>query len=99
MTVRKIDMMHKLFGFSADDDDRCKDCCHLQAHMMSRRYYKCECYGETASAASDWKVSNRACGLYNGIYEGRPVIYTVKPEKPPESPIKGQIGLFDEQSM
>lgn len=57
---RKIEAMHKLYGFGAD---RCENCPHLVKHVWGRIYYKCSLYGDSASEATDWRLSWPACGL------------------------------------
>ena len=97
--MRKIELMYDVSGISADEAATCKTCCHLVKRQYSRVYYKCECYSLSCSDASDWKVSSRACGLYNKHYDGKPIICMVKRKtsvKQPETQIEGQMNLFDE---
>lgn len=72
--LKKIDKMHYLFG-EAHFDQLCAYCRHLKkVQCGSRVHYKCECYGITGSSASDWKMSNQACGLIYIDYAGEPVM-------------------------
>ena len=62
--IRKIELMHKLFGKA---DGLCRDCCHFVSgeYQSIQNLQKCRIYGMTHSAASDWAQRYRACGLYN----------------------------------
>lgn len=95
MALRKIDLMHKLFGELYGR--RCKDCQHLISHTANRKYYKCECYGDTASEASDWRLKWMACGLIDiPIYSGSPIVKQVRllNWKPKENvQVEGQLVL------
>ena len=95
MTIRKIDLMHREFGFSPGH--KCQYCDNLIVQQANRRYYKCEVYGATDSEASDWRLSYEACGLYNKVYNGNPIIRMVRPNSLPEEPIEGQIDIFGEE--
>lgn len=63
MAVRKIDLMHRMFGKTGGQF--CKDCDHLCKVSYDRTYYKCEVYGESRSDATDWVLKYPACGLFN----------------------------------
>lgn len=95
----KIDLMHELFG-KGYDGDTCKTCCHLKHSInRNRSYYKCKCYGVTASESSDWRLKYPSCGLYNKPYTwGRTVMEIKKHEgvKKEDVQVKGQMELFDE---
>lgn len=99
MSKLKIDLMHELFG-KGYDGDTCKTCWHLKHHYNhNKSYYKCQCYGETPSEASDWRLKYPSCGLYNKPYIlGRTVMEFKKHEgtKREEAQVKGQMELFDE---
>lgn len=95
MTARKNFLMYKLFGFCKETGKHCKDCEHLLKHVANRTYYKCECYGDTSSEASDWRVGSPACGLFNKPYNGNPVIRMVTTAPDPEEQIEGQMTIFD----
>ena len=99
MTARKIELMHLQFGVCGDLGATSKTCEHLIRHSQNRVYYKCEVYGDTRSEASDWKVSNRACGMYNKPYSGNPAIRLVKPLPKVEQPIDGQESIWDLEAM
>lgn len=59
--LRKIDLMHKLFG--TIPDRKCKECDHLCSFEANRKWFKCENYGNTSSEATDWRLKWSACGL------------------------------------
>ena len=90
-----IEYMYKLFGKSPDGLS-CKDCEHFMTIQANRRYFKCAVYGNTDSAASDWRKKYIACGLYNKAYNGTPIIEVKKHDKRPRADIviDGQISLF-----
>lgn len=94
--LRKIDLMHKLFGTA---DGQCKNCCHLitgRYHDMTLR--KCEVYGLTHSAASDWAMRYQACGLFNKETAHEEVIRLVKSKNPSvqeEDVLEGQINFLE----
>ena len=95
MSLRKIDLMHHLFGELPDR--KCKDCNHLISHQQSRKWYKCEIYGDTSSEASDWRLKYTACGMIdNPDYSGNPVmnLWRIYNKKPDEQ-IEGQVSLFE----
>lgn len=93
MAKRKIELMYTLFGW--DEQHQCKTCDNLLKEVGNRTYYKCLCYGNTSSIATDWKISNTACGLYNKPYNGKPVIEYAKHQstKKPYMEIEGQMRL------
>lgn len=93
MTIRKIDLMHRQFGFSPGH--KCQYCDNLIVQQANRRYYKCEVYGATDSEASDWRLSYDACGMYNKVYNGNPIIRLVKGYPTPPEEIQGQEILFE----
>ena len=96
MAVRKIDLMHREFGFSPGH--KCKYCDNLIVQQANRRYYKCEVYGISDSEASDWRLSYDACGMYNKVWDGNPLIRMVKPERTMEEVLDGQKTFFEEES-
>lgn len=94
MAVRKIDLMHKLFGFG---DGNCPDCKHFQVVCrQGGTYFKCSVYGNTPSEASDWRKKYIACGMKNREYKGNPVIGSVIRDARGnvEEQIEGQMTLF-----
>lgn len=59
----KIELMHMQFGRS---NGQCKGCSNfLRIQAGSRQVFKCAVYGQTASAASDWRAKWEACGMFN----------------------------------
>lgn len=96
MAIRKIDLMHQLFG---EAEHLCKECDHFGRWRVggATTVRKCEVYGRTRSEASDWKASYQACGLFNQPYDGPDVIRQVRPElkkKEDEKPLEGQEVLW-----
>ena len=94
MIARRIHAMHKRFGTCGVF--RCKDCDHLLRNRpTSRICYKCELYGDTSSEATDWRLSNQACGMYNmhvDMNQWVPVFELVKHEpNGPQPPLEGQV--------
>lgn len=93
MTTNKIDLMHELFGYSAPDE-KCKTCSNLYKYTHSRSYYKCDVYGYSASAASDWRVNQQGCGMYNKDCSGMAKVKDYakhRPKKQEEEQIEGQM--------
>ena len=93
---RKAAVMRALFG---GNGDKCKYCRHLISHKPGdRRYYKCELYGLSCGEATDWKISERACGMMNqdvDLDTWQPIIDRLKhmprektPEEVPEEQIR-----------
>lgn len=95
--LRKIDLMHKLYG--EIPDRKCKDCQHLCSYTANRKYYKCECYGQTASEATDWRLKWTACSLIDvEVLSEYPVVRNLrylngKTKEPIE--VEGQTSLFN----
>ena len=101
--VRKIDLMHQLFGKC--DGHRCGEC----SNFVSGRYHdtilrKCEVYGLTHSEATDWAKRWEACGMFNKEHKeltiieqkSRKIIGLV--ERPEGFVLNGQIGFDDLES-
>lgn len=63
--AEKIALMHQAYGkFSGV---RCRTCPHLVAHCngdCNRVWYKCRMFGDSAGNATDWRISNEACGAF-----------------------------------
>lgn len=95
MSMTKIELMHSLFG--TEQGFTCETCYHLRTYKASRTYYKCNCYGNTRSSATDWKKSNPACGLWNQTYVGSDVIEYKKhmSRSKQETQMEGQMRLFE----
>lgn len=91
---KKIEAMYLEYGKKYGS--LCKDCCNLASYRQSRVWYKCIAYGESSSEATDWKLSNIACGLFGIEFEKMkriPLIEKLKRSTKVEDdePIKGQI--------
>lgn len=61
--AQKIEKMRQAYG-PGPLGCKCKHCIHLRNYQYRRTYYKCELYGTTGGAATDWKVSWLACGKF-----------------------------------
>lgn len=97
MTARKIDAMHREYG--TDCAHKCADCSNLCIHMTSKKRYKCEAYGESSSAATDWAKKWAACGLYGKplAADHVPLIKRLTSTKQQEKPIDGQMTFLEEE--
>lgn len=95
-TIRKIDLMHREFGFSPGN--KCRTCDNFSRERYhDYKHSKCAIYGDTRSEASDWSGRYDACGMYNKEYDGRPIIELVRSWPVPEEPLPGQQSLFGEE--
>ena len=100
MALRKIDLMHKVFGRCPGR--RCKDCSNLvKVRVSDMALTKCKVYGLTHSQASDWVQRYEACGMFNKPWgeNQTPIIRLVTPENRKEQetkPIEGQMS-FEER--
>ena len=72
MALKKIDLMHEIFG--ENPGHKCAECKNLISYTANRKWYKCLCYGDTSSEATDWRLKYTACGLFNMSYMGTPII-------------------------
>lgn len=95
MALRKIDLMHQLFG---PGEGTCANC----SNYVSSRYHdrilrKCKVYGLTSSEASDWKKSSVACGMKNKTWTGNNVISMARRSQKKEDVLPGQLSLFKEE--
>ena len=97
MTLRKIDLMHRLLGKC--DGHTCGECSNLEVYdYHGRTYRKCKAYGVTNSEASDWAKRWQGCGLFNKQFGDKPIIRFVRPtrkdkEEWQNTPIEGQISM------
>ena len=97
MALRKIDLMHKHFGVC--DGHTCRECSNLvEEPYHGRMYRKCKVYGQSNSEATDWAKRWLACGMFNGNYNGRPIVELVTPtrtnrEEAQRIELEGQIKL------
>lgn len=97
MNLRKIDLMHQLYGKA--EPHKCRDC----SNLVTGRYHdktlrKCRVYGLTHSEASDWAMKYTACRMFNKEYTGQPIINLVKHNSSRtkvEEPLDGQIEMED----
>ena len=96
MALRKIDLMHKLFGTAPGH--ACRECNNLvKGRSHDRILTKCKVYGLTHSEASDWAGRWQACGMFNRTWDKQPVIREVVPERRRQeadnTPLDGQISF------
>lgn len=96
MAIRKIAMMHRIFGVS--DGHTCLECCNfVKGKYHDRTLCKCRVYGMTHSEASDWAGRWQACGAFNREISRGPVMMEVVPERKQKeadnTPIDGQIRM------
>ena len=93
MALRKIDLMHRLFG--ASDGHACRECSNfVKGKYHDRTLCKCRVYGMTHSEATDWAGRWQACGAFNRTLNRQPVMREVRPDRKKEtdnSPIEGQM--------
>lgn len=59
-----LEYMQRRFGKT--DKGICRDCCHsLKNQPTDRSFHKCEVYGDSNSAATDFPVTFFGCGLFD----------------------------------
>lgn len=94
-TIRKIDLMHREFGFSPGN--KCRTCDNfIHGRYHTKTLSKCAVYGLTHSEASDWSGRYDACGMYNKEYSGGDMIRLVRPNSAPDTPLEGQESMFND---
>lgn len=96
--IRKLPLMHQRFGRC--DGRTCGECSNLvEGKYHDKVLRKCRVYGMTHSEASDWAKSWPACGMFNQVYRGGPIMALVRHSscKPAavEEPIEGQLSLME----
>lgn len=94
MAMRKIALMHRIFGVS--EGRTCRECSNfVKGKYHDRTLCKCRVYGMTHSEASDWAGRWLACGAFNMGISRLPVIREVIPDRNKQEadnmPIDGQI--------
>lgn len=94
MALRKIALMHRLFGVC--EGHACRECSNLvKGRYHDRILTKCKVYGMTNSAASDWAGRWQACGAFNLAINRGPIIRDVVPDRRQKetgsSPLDGQM--------
>lgn len=98
MNLRKIDLMHQVFGKA--EPFKCRDCSNLVCGIYhTKTLRKCKVYGLTHSEASDWALKYTACGMFNREYTGQTIINLVKHNScrvKVDEPLEGQITLREE---
>ena len=96
MALRKIDLMHRIFGVS--DGHTCRECSNfVKEKYHDRTLCKCHVYGMTHSEATDWAGRWQACGAFNRTLNRQPVMREVRPERKQKeadnAPLEGQISM------
>ena len=96
MALRKIALMHRIFG--ASDGHVCRECSNFVKGLYhDRNLCKCKVYGMTHSEASDWAGRWQACGAFNRTINRGPVIRDVVPDRKQKesdtAPLEGQITI------
>ena len=87
---RKIMAMYDMFGRVKNV---CGNCCHLKGDKGE--YRKCEVYGISHSAATDWALGWQACGAFNLISVRERNLYKSLPRKIEfhDEPLEGQMEM------
>lgn len=89
MAIRKIELMHREFGFSPGN--KCRTCDNfIHGRYHTKMLSKCAVYGLTHSEASDWSGRYDACGMYNRVWNGNPIIRLVRGAPKENDPIEEQ---------
>lgn len=96
MALRKIALMHRLFGVC--EGHTCRDCSNfVKGKYHDRTLCKCQVYGMSHSEATDWAGRWVACGAFNRTMNRQPVMREVVPERKQKevdnTPLEGQISL------
>ena len=50
--------------YGYDESHRCGDCRHCEAHFRQKTYYKCRLMGISASEATDIRLKDPACSMF-----------------------------------
>lgn len=91
LRLKKIDLMHGMFGTS---DGVCAECTHfVKGWYHTRILRKCEIYGLTHSEATDWRQSYQACGLKNKNTIHQNVYRCVKKQNEFPVVLEGQVEM------
>ena len=92
MTVRKIEAMHKYYGYGSG---RCENCPHFRRKVYDRTYCKCLVYGNSNSEATDWRCGYTASGLIDKPFpeDERRIVARIIASKKEEEPLPGQIRM------
>lgn len=96
MAMRKIALMHRLFGVC--EGRTCRECSNfVKGKYHDRTLCKCKVYGMTQSEASDWTGRWQACGAFNRTINRGPVIREVVPDRMQKetenAPLDGQLRM------
>ena len=96
--AERAEVMYSLHGESPGNT--CASCCNLYRREYTKRYYKCEAYGDGCSTATDWAKSYPACGLWGKPFNRNTMPLGVKHArkfvlKDATSEIEGQLQFGD----
>lgn len=94
MALRKIALMHRIFGVC--EGHACRECNNLvKGRYHDRILTKCKVYGMAHSEESDWAGRWLACGAFNQTISRGPVIKDVVPDRrrieEDNAPLDGQM--------
>ena len=93
-TKRKHELMYEMFGRTAGKT--CRDCENCGLHEVGNRtVYKCEVYGVTWSAATDWAIGKEACGMFDKQWDGKPIVRLRMAKNDCRVVLDGQVSLFE----
>lgn len=93
--MRKISAMYQYSGGTnyRRTCGECRNC--IRVAKGKRSVYKCLAYGNTASNATDWKISYVACRAFDRDPPKIPVFKSGTGMLEEESQFEGQISIFD----
>lgn len=93
--IRKIGRMWEYFGISPGRI--CGECKHF-TYPGQNAYHKCDVYGRSSSASTDWNVNWEACGAFDkDVKERNMMKYFNGIQKRPAEPCEGQMSFFMEE--
>lgn len=105
--LKKLEIMHSLYG--RRDREVCRRCKHFcKLRPGKKNLYKCRVYGITQSEATDWRLSYKACGMFNmELPDGFETVMDRKKsrkldchaESLPPIQLDGQMNIFVDRSL
>ena len=98
MAIRKIDLMHRIFGKC--EGHTCRECSNLAEGVYhSKTLRKCKVYGMTHSEASDWAKRWLACGQFNKPWYRGPVMQLVRRDRNPKQAVEPEVDEVTENQI
>lgn len=98
MAIRKIDLMHRVFGKC--EGHTCRECSNLvEGVYHGKTLRKCKVYGMTHSEASDWAQRWLACGQFNKPWDRGPVMQLVRRERNPKQAVEPEVDEVTENQI